>query len=280
MNNIIELRHEVTDADTNKKASLLLADLSGLSQGKIKEAMSKGAVWVQKKNKRQRLRRASKQLNTGDIIELFYDPKILSATIIEPQLIADEGDYSLWFKPYGLSCQGSRWGDFSSINRQVEAYFDSQRSVFLVHRLDNATSGIILLAHSKTAAKAMSELFSQRLVDKRYQAIVAGDLSSIQEWQEITLPVEGKTASTLICCAGSNQRNSLLNVRLNTGRKHQIRLHLASIDHPIIGDRLYGNAKEGERDLQLQAQHLRFICPLTSVPRDYQIDEALMLRLF
>ena len=280
MDHIIEIQHELTAADVGTKASLLLAQLSGLSQAKVKEAMTKGAVWLQHKNKRQRLRRAAKQLKAGDVIEMFYNPEILEKSVSAPELIADEGEYSLWFKPYGLSCQGSKWGDFSSINRQVEAHFENQRSVFLVHRLDNATSGILLLAHSKSAAQAFSELFAKRAVDKRYQAIVAGDLSAINNWQELTETIDGKHASTLICCAEANTQHSLLDIRLNTGRKHQIRLHLAGLGHPIIGDRLHGNALAADKDLQLQAQRLSFICPITAVARDYHIAKHLKLRLF
>ncbi|NRB38892.1 MAG: RluA family pseudouridine synthase [Pseudomonadales bacterium] len=279
MENIIEIDHQITLDQSTKKASLVLAELSGLSQAQIKEAMSKGAVWVQHNKKRQRLRRASKVLVQGDRLELFYNPAILQKEVPQPQLMADEGDYSIWFKPYGLSCQGSRWGDFSSINRQVEAHFLNARPVFLVHRLDNATSGVMVLAHSKKAAREFSDMFAARKVDKRYQAIVAGDLSSLDDWTEVVVPVDGKSASTLLKFAEIDKGHSLIDVRLNTGRKHQIRQHLASLGHAIIGDRLYGQAQEGDINLQLQARRLCFICPRSQKSRDYCIPEHLRLSL-
>ena len=279
MTDIIETRYTVEAADCDLKPSALLAEKTGLSQAQIKDAMAKGAVWLQRQGKRARLRRASKVLKSGDIVEMFYNAAILQQQAVVPQLISDEGEYSLWFKPYGLSCQGSRWGDFCSINRQVEAHFSFARPVFLVHRLDNATSGILLLAHNKAGARSFSTLFEQRNIDKRYCAIVPGDLSHMNEWTEIDADVDGKRASTLLQCRETNEQYSLLDIRLNTGRKHQIRQHLAGIGHSIVGDRLYGDAVEGDVDLQLQAQSLSFFCPITGEDKAYGIDEALRLKL-
>jgi len=119
--------------------------------------MHKGAVWLSRSNNKKRLRRASKSLNSGDLLELNYNAELLHQVVPEPQLVHDAQHYSIWYKPYGLYCQGSRWGDFASINRWVETHLNklqnnNARPVFLVHRLDRATTGLILLCHSKTAA--------------------------------------------------------------------------------------------------------------------------------
>ena len=106
--------------------------------------------------------------------------------------------YSVWFKPYGLYCQGSRWGDFSSINRWVEINLHklldtTERPVFIVHRLDRATSGLILLCHTKNAARLFSAMFQSGNMDKRYQVVVRGDFSG-----ELPLPQDLKASSFTI----------------------------------------------------------------------------------
>ncbi|MDB4224497.1 hypothetical protein N9850_12035, partial [Granulosicoccus sp.] len=134
----------IVDSDNSQlKASQLLASHTMLSQAKIKDAMQKGAVWLVRGNDKRRLRRASKPLKVGDRLELNYNAELLSQLVPEPQLIHDAQHYSVWFKPFGLYCQGSRWGDFASINRWVEINLpkiinSAERPVYLVHRLDRA----------------------------------------------------------------------------------------------------------------------------------------------
>ncbi len=273
MTDIIQTCVTVDAEGSRIKASQLLANHTDLSQAKIKDAMQKGAVWLLRGKQKKRLRRASKPLLVGDQLELNYDTNLLTQAVPEPLLIFDAQDYSVWFKPYGLNCQGSRWGDFASINRWVEVNLpkllnSSERPVFLVHRLDRATTGLILLCHSKTAARLFSAMFQEGEVDKRYQAIVHGDFSAVPLGYEADQMVDGKAAKSVFSYVDSNDEYSLVDVRLLTGRKHQIRQHLSGMGYPIVGDRLYGDSRNGAfkkeiMDLQLQAVSLEFTCPIT-----------------
>lgn len=282
MTDVIEVSITVDATNAQLKASELLAQHTDLSQTKIKDAMQKGAVWLHRNKGKQRLRRSRKPLKEGDMLELNYDANILRQRVSEPELIHDEGNYSIWFKPFGLNCQGSRWGDFATINRWVEthpkAFSDrKERSVFLVHRLDRATTGLILLCHSKSAAQSFSEMFKLGKVDKRYQAIVAGDFSELPENYTVDSPVDGKEARTEFTHVEYKEGYSLVNVKLYTGRKHQIRQHLSSVSYPIIGDRLYGNGENEDADLQLQSVSLEFECPIklknvkVVIPNQYRL---------
>lgn len=272
---IFTVHYSVTaeDIENGLKSSFLLARESGLSQQKIKKAMQSGAVWLQRKQLK-RLRRASKELFEGDELQLYYNASILQQSVNEPQLISDEGQYSIWFKPYGLYCQGSKWGDFCAINRWVEMHFQPQRPTFLVHRLDRATSGILLLAHTKKAAQLFSDLFAQRKIVKSYQAVVEGDARLWDQFIELHQSVGGKKASTLVRCNHISGPYSLLDIRLNTGRKHQIRQHLSIAGFPIVGDRLYGTYDQDsdieQANLQLQAVSLAFNCPFSGMPKSYE----------
>jgi len=244
-----------------------LSDQSGLSRGRIKQAMLKGAVWLSRAHREKavstrRLRRATKDLLPGDELHLYYDERILAVKPAEPTLIADKGKYSVWYKPYGLRAQGSKWGDHCTLARWAETYLLPQRPSFVVHRLDRAATGLMLLAHSKQAAANLSQQFQRQQVAKRYCAIVEGSFLE----SKVTLDEElhGKKAVTHAQAkiVDTQANCSVLDVTIETGRKHQIRLHLANSGFPIVGDRLYGNSSP-TTNLQLTAYQLEFNCPVT-----------------
>ena len=235
----IEAHLTITSADDSPLD--LLQQATGLSKQRLKTAMTKGALWVSRGRNTQRLRRATRALREGDDVHLYYDAKILAEEPPEPILIADLGAYSVWNKPFGLRSQGSKWGDHCTVTRWAEGHLEPQRPAFTVHRLDRAANGLILIAHTKTTAAALSALFRDRQVKKCYQALVSGDFSAQPNPTRIEQALDGKDAVSefsLQQLSADGQR-SLLDVRIETGRKHQIRRHLAAIGHPIIGDRLY-----------------------------------------
>ena len=112
-----------------------------------------------------------KQINTGETLHFYFDEKVLSQVSPEAKLIDDCGHYSVWFKPNGMLSQGSKWSDHCTITRWAQTHLPGDRACFLVHRLDRATSGIILVAHTKSATKAFGKLFERHDLTKCYQAI-------------------------------------------------------------------------------------------------------------
>lgn len=251
-----------------------LAEHTGLSKQKLKDAMNKGACWWTLKGKQLRLRRASKNLAAGSRLQLYYDEKVLALTPEAPQLLEDFGRYSLWYKPHGLLAQGSQWGDHCSLLRWVEVA--RQREVFLVHRLDADAAGLMLIAHDGQAAAALSQLFQGRELTKRYQAWVEGELAA--QDLRIDQALDGKESISWVNTLklDAEQNRSLVEIRIETGRKHQIRRHLAGIGHPIIGDRLYG--KTSNQPLQLLAYHLGFACPLLKRPVQVTLPDQLQFK--
>jgi tRNA pseudouridine32 synthase/23S rRNA pseudouridine746 synthase len=263
----------------------LLAEATGLSKQHLKQVMQKGAAWLEEKKtgKPRRLRRASKALSVGDELHLYYDANVLEALPPSPQLIADQGEYSVWYKPFGLRSQGSKWGDHCTVQRWVEQNLTPQRSAFVVHRLDRAATGLILIAHKKKVATELSRLFARREMEKRYQVIVRGRFPEGSWPQKIDSDIDGRHArsyASLLQYDAARDR-SLLEVRIDSGRKHQIRKHLLSIGYPVVGDRLYGGdeATQEKENLQLCAYRLKFICPLTGQEKNFQLPEALLLKL-
>lgn len=242
----------------------LLHVSTGLPKQRIKLAMTQGAVWITRGSNTQRLRRVKRALRVGDQIHLYYDASILAETPPEPTLVADLGAYSVWDKPPGMRSQGSKWGDHCTLVRWAERHLQPERSALTVHRLDRAASGLMLVAHAKSTAATLAALFKNREVEKCYRAMVRGDISDLPSPNRVSLAIDGKEAISellplQVCDDGAR---SLLDVRIETGRKHQIRRHLAELDHPIVGDRLYGHGVADETDLQLFAYLLAFECPV------------------
>ena len=252
----------------------LLHRKTGLPKQRIKLAMTQGAVWVTSGLNTQRLRRAKRTLRVGDELHLYYDAKILAEVPVEPVLIADLGGYSVWQKPYGLRSQGSKWGDHCTVVRWVERNLKPERPAFTVHRLDRAANGLILIAHSKSVAAALSSLFRDREVEKRYRAMVAGDFSTQANPLRVEQPIDGKPAASIFEHSEliAEGKRSLVDVCIESGRKHQIRRHLADLGHPVIGDRLYGSGDDDGMDLQLTACLLAFQCPVSGERVEYRVN--------
>ena len=98
----------------------LLAGHTSLTKRQLKAATASGAVWLESRRGIRRIRRAKKSLTPGDTQHLYYDSRIQSQAAGGAVLVADEGDYSVWNKPYGMYSQGTRWGDHCTIYRWAE----------------------------------------------------------------------------------------------------------------------------------------------------------------
>lgn len=234
--------------------------------------MTKGAVWLTRGRNTRRLRRAGRELRSGDEVHLYYDVKVLAETPAEPALIADAGGYSVWQKPFGLRSQGSKWGDHCTVTRWAERHLMPERPAFIVHRLDRAANGLIMIAHSKKVAAELSKLFRERAVEKHYKAWVVGDFSRQAAPLRVEKPIDQKHAVSEFLFDRFENGRSLVDIRIETGRKHQIRRHLADLGFPIAGDRLYGDGQRDDCDLQLTASLLAFRCPVSGQPVEYRLD--------
>ncbi|RYY04367.1 MAG: RluA family pseudouridine synthase [Gammaproteobacteria bacterium] len=277
-------KFEFTVTKPEQTALDLLAEGSGLSKQRIKDAMNKGCVWWTLKGKTLRLRRATKVLFKGSKIQFFYDEQVLARKPETAELIHDAGLYSIWFKPAGMLAQGSQWGDHCSILRWVEVngeslysanrdIYSAKRECFLVHRLDADAAGLMIIAHDSQHAAKLSVLFQGRDIKKYYQAWVVDDCELPEAGMTLNYELDGKSAITHIKRIGVANNATLLDVHIETGRKHQIRRHLANIGHPIVGDKVYGTkAKVG---LQLLAYRLEFVCPVTQRNLTVELDKEL-----
>lgn len=252
----------VVARDDPRAACDFLAQQGGLSKSRVKDAMTKGAAWLTRAGAgRKRLRRATAELKDGDRVELFYDEKILAQVPPPCRLLLDRRHYSAWDKPAGMLAQGTEFGDHNSVLRIVEAHFNPPRPVHLVHRLDREAQGVMLVAHGSDAAARLSKMFQGNDIEKRYDVWVRGRVRP--ETGSIDARLDGKSALTNYQVTHYDEQRDCtrLEVRIATGRLHQIRRHFEHIGHPVLGDPRYGRGNKNDAGLQLLAVGLRFRCP-------------------
>jgi tRNA pseudouridine32 synthase / 23S rRNA pseudouridine746 synthase len=181
-------------------------------------------------------------------------------------------------KPAGLLAVPGRGADKQDcLASRVQAEF---HDALIVHRLDMATSGLLLFARGAEMQRRLSHLFRERLVSKRYVAVVSGsleplsgeiDLPLVGDWpnrprQKVDL-TSGKLSLTRYRVLAHDAATDTTRVELEpvTGRTHQLRVHMAAIGHPILGDVLYGGEAGGRVErLLLHASALSFLHPLNA----------------
>ena len=263
-----------------------LRRVSLLSDNELIDAAAKGAVWVSLRRGRgstrpRRLRSMSTSVSEGSSVMLNYNPQVLASQPQAMWCVSDQVNYGIWFKPAGMLCQGSKWSDHTTATEVAAGI--RNKPCYLVHRLDRAACGLLVLAYTKNSLRALADMFAAQKIAKTYSARINGEVS-LDFPLTIETPIDEKSAVTTLhdTLFNSATQTSMLRLAIATGRKHQIRKHLAGIGYPILGDRLYADKQvekqaegnEGkcaeklpndyqEMNLQLVANELHFTCPFT-----------------
>lgn len=241
----------------------------------LNDAVAKGALWHQRlgKGKILKLRNFQALIDPSDKLTLYYDPRILSYPLLkEATCLYETPYYGVWLKAAGVLPQGTQTGDHTSLLRYVER--QRKKEVYLVHRLDRETEGLMIIGYTSEAAGKLGDLFQKNKITKTYQAVVLGEIER-GHIQTINHSLDGKEAVTHIEVLANGNGTSLLNVKIDTGRLHQIRRHLEFISHPVMGDPKYGRGNKNRDGLKLLAKSLSFIDPWTQENVSVVLDTSL-----
>lgn len=195
-------------------------------------------------------------------------------------IIHEDKDLLVINKDAGVLSMASKSPKDRNAYRQLTDYVKSEHPrnrIFIVHRLDRDTSGVMIYAKIETAKEKLQQNWHKIVRKRLYTALVEGDVpiesDTISSWLNETSAHRvystehdegGKHAVTHFRKVEGNNNYSILEVELETGRKNQIRVHLQDIGHPVVGDRKYGSRKNPIRRLGLHATTLKFIHPSTN----------------
>ena len=256
--------------------NFLLAKMGGMKRNSVKSLLAHRQVMVNGKITTL----YSHPLKSGDFVEVKSSRGNIELTHPKLQMLYEDNDIIVVEKKEGLLTVSTGKGDettaFSILKTHVKKGSPSNR-IYVVHRLDRETSGVLVFAKNRDAQLVLQENWHEIVTRRTYIALVEGKMEkqkdTITSWlseNEKSLKIHvgkeadgGRKAVTHYRCLKSNNYFSLLELELETGRKNQIRVHLQSIGHPVSGDRKYGSMGSPLGRICLHASILAFYHPFT-----------------
>ena len=282
---------DVDDDEAGQRIdNFLMARLKGVPKSRIYRVLRSGEVRVN-----SRRVQGSQRVAAGDRIRVpplrvaERDEQAPAPHFRMPVIFEDEALIAL-DKPAGLAVHGGSGIAHGAIE-SLRSMRPQARFLELVHRLDRDTSGVLLIAKKRSALTALHAMLRDREIDKRYIAGVAGRFRNERQRvraalrkgvtaggeKRVAVSDDGQEAETVLRRLARGEEFSLLEAQLLTGRTHQIRVHLAHLGHPILGDDKYGDfdlnhrlRKLGLKRMFLHAATLALAHPLSGEPLTLQ----------
>lgn len=284
------LKHEVSTGESGLRIDQLLVSLN--------ESHSRSSVqrWI--KNEfvlvNNQFIKANYRVRSADLIQWKIPQK--KPQTIEPEniplhIIYEDDALIVLNKQQGMIVHPTPHSKTGTVVNGLLFYTDKLASLAgeerpgIVHRLDKDTGGLLVVAKTNAAYKSLVQQFKQRTVTRKYKAMVQGKLKNMegtinapigrhpQQRKKMAVVREGREAITHFCVLEQFWHYTLVKCQLETGRTHQLRVHLAHIGHPIVGDPLYKqNPTECVKGQLLFAYHLAFLHPITGEPVRFFVE--------
>ena len=265
----------VPDTLAGERIDLVASRVTGYSRSRMAELIASGSVLLDG----EIVTRASRLVAAGAMLELVADPRPTHA-VATPRLadglsvVHEDRDIVVVDKPAGVAAHPSLGWEGPSVTEHLAAAgiaiatSGAPERQGVVSRLDVGTSGLMVLARSERAYSVLKQAFRNKTVDKTYQALVQGHPDPFtgtidapigrhpgHEWK-MAIVEGGRESITHYETLEAHRTATLVEVRLETGRTHQIRVHFAAIGHPCCGDPLYGSDPALARRLGIDRQWL------------------------
>ena len=269
---------ELVVKDNNQKKRLdsyIVEELEDLSRTTVKRLIDEEKILVNGKKQK-----SSYKPEIGDVISIDMPEAReikLEAQNIPVPVIYEDNDIIVVNKPKGMVVHPANGNPDGTLVNAILAMCKNSLSGIggeirpgIVHRLDKDTSGLLIVAKNDTAHIKMSKQIQDRKVTKKYIALVKGVIAeneatidlpiarSTKDRKKMGVDPNGKNAITHFKVVKRYDKYTLLELKIDTGRTHQIRVHMSYIGHPVVGDSVYSNGKN-EFDIEGQMLHARYL---------------------
>ncbi len=241
-------------------------------------------------------------LQVGDELEIVIKETQTPSINLKPlsvpiDVVYEDEDILVVNKPSGMSIHPSPKHYEDSLANAILFYLQSKGEEIVfrcVNRLDKETSGLTIVAKNMLSGAVLSEEVKNREIKREYRALVCGEMEVDEKWHSVDAPIgrvegsailrcvseEGKPACTHYQVLDAKEGYSLLKLKLDTGRTHQIRIHMGYIGHPLPGDYLYHPVYEKINRVPLHSYSLEFLHPITFESMKFVADLPKDMKLF
>ncbi|MCD8552580.1 RluA family pseudouridine synthase [Seleniivibrio sp.] len=276
----------MTASESSVRLDAYISANSEISRSHAEKLIEQGSVTVN-----GAVREKKYKVRVGDNIIVVIPPeKMPDMTPVEMNLtvVYECDNYAVIDKPAGVTVHPAHGTDADTLVNGLLYMFDIQDDndvrPGIVHRLDKDTSGLLLVAKNRNAREKLSKMFADRTVDKKYLAVCAGNpktekftaefpiARSKKDRKKMAVDENGKYAKSEITVLKLLKGAFLAEVKIYTGRTHQIRVHMSHMGFPLAGDSVYGNKISAAMPIKRQALHswhLSFIDPFDNTQKSF-----------
>ena len=281
----MKLIYKINENDNGKSINSILINNLDFSSRLLTKLIKNKQIFVNEK-----ICDTRNIANLNDILTIDFSTLEDNSNVVPSKMNLDIVYEDEWFliinKPAGIPIHPSRLHFENSLSNGVRFYFDTiglQKKIRPVNRLDLDTSGLVIFAKCEYIQECFIRQMSSKLFQKEYLCLVNGYLTP--KTGTINLPISRKSGSIIERCIDLKNGQpsitfyrvikefpsySLVECKLGTGRTHQIRVHMASIGHPLLGDTLYGNCSTFINRQALHSYKIKCIHPISKKPLTFE----------